>query len=73
MEKFGFTENKDIDRLILVSLTDRDLLHVLTVNSYLNKLADENFFEARTIKNFPALVLHKPLTSSWRNFYLSRL
>lgn len=71
MQKF-FSGNKDVDRLILEKLNDKDLLKTCKLGKYALELCDENFFRKRLMKDYPDSVKYKN-DKSWKNYYLSTI
>ena len=57
--KKGFSENKDVDRIILLKLSDRDLLETLRVNTYALNLANEHFWRNRIEQRYPQTMQYK--------------
>ena len=60
---------KDVDRLILENLDDRDLLSICNVSEYCHKVADEGFFHRRSLKNFSRESESKPDYIHWKPYY----
>ena len=72
-----FTGNKDVDYLILLNLSDKDLGHFCRINSYAKNLCkNENLWREKTINRFGAILGSKEEIvkdkgeESWRNFYV---
>ncbi len=65
----AFSKNKDVDRIILKQLDDRDLLQLILVNKYVYNLADENFWRNRLMSKYPGAVEYKK--GNWKEYYLS--
>lgn len=65
-----FSGIKDVDRLILEKLDDRDLLTSCNASEYCNKITDEGFFQRRALRNFPRESEIKPDYVKWKQFYL---
>lgn len=64
----GFSQNKDVDRLILQKLTDEDLFNTLLVNKYANSLASEDFWRNRAMSK--GIDIYKKTDENWKQFYL---
>jgi len=76
LENKTFTENKDVDLLILSNLNDRDLFNACLINKYVNSLCKkESFWQKRFYEKFNRSYEHtsryKKKEISWRNTYLS--
>lgn len=67
----SFSKIKDVDRIILQNLDDKDLFSALLTNKYLNSLVDENFWMNRVLIRYPETFKFKESHMNWRNFYLS--
>jgi len=68
----GFTNVKDVDRLILDAADDKTLLNILLMNKNLVKLGEEAF-KRRMLKYYPYLAKKKPESISWSKYYLSNV
>lgn len=67
-----FTGNKDIDRYILLNLTDREMINVCSVNKYARKeICDDKFFLLRIIKKFPSSLKYKKVNMRWKEYYVN--
>ena len=62
---------KDVDRLILEKLDDRDLLSACSASEYCNNITDEGFFHRRSLKNFPQESVTKPDYIKWKPYYIT--
>ena len=62
---------KDVDKLILENLDDEELLRVISLNKYLNTVADENFWRKRLLQRYPNVEIDK--TRTWKDNYLKIL
>jgi hypothetical protein len=76
-----FTGNKDVDRSILMQLSDKDLLHTCLANKYTNEeICNDDFYKIRLYNNyretfdyFNNLVKDssKDSTFNWKKLYLN--
>lgn len=72
MEVSGFTENKDVDREILLQVPDRNFIKYCNINTYFRNICKENnylIFKRRLQKYFPDTVHLKYEKDSWKEFY----
>jgi hypothetical protein len=67
----AFSGIKDVDKLILHKLDDRDLLSTFLTNKYVLGLCDETFFRNRLYEKFPKTAQFKDEKTSWKNYYLT--
>jgi len=69
--KRGFSENKDVDELILLELPDDDLFEACLTNKYIYSICQkDSFWRNRIIKTGWSLQ-DKPENLSWRDYYFS--
>ena len=64
-----FSGIKDVDRLIVEKLDDRDLLTMCNTSLYCNTIADDSFFRGRSLSKFPQESLSKPNYIKWKPYY----
>ena len=65
---------KDVDRLVLEYIDDKQLLEMCGLNrTYSQRVCDDAFFRRRTIARFPETVQYKDgaKTRTWKNHYLA--
>lgn len=55
MEK-PFTGNKDVDRILIENIDDRELFELMNTNSYINSLPNDSFWRNRFQSRYPAVV-----------------
>lgn len=72
----GFTGNKDVDIMILLSLSDHDLVNACKVNSSIQGLcSSDNFWMNRTINRFGRfsnnITEDKKKHATWKEFYIT--
>ena len=66
------TGNKDVDREILLKLSNRDLLNACASSKYaLNEVCNDTFFYNRLSMTYPELISSKPYKMKWRQYYLN--
>ncbi len=68
------TGNKDVDRMILQKLSDRDILIACQSNNYTHKkICDETFFRNLVCSRYPETIKYKDYVKvrDWKIFYLS--
>ncbi len=65
---------KDVDRLIIVKLNDRDILEYCKISKYANrKVCDENFFHNLVINRYQNTIKYKDSVKlrNWKNHFLT--
>ena len=69
----GFSGNRNVDRMILEQLDDRDLMNACLTDKRINEICkDDSFWYNRYVKKFGKEHLDiKPSIRSWRNQYLT--
>ncbi len=68
------TGNKDVDRLILFNLSDKNILIACKTNKYAKeRVCDETFFRNLVFERYPETIKYKDYVKvrDWKNFYLS--
>src|SRR6266436_2086736 len=66
----GFTNNKDVDRKILLMFDlDEDIKKLCSINKYFHSICDENFFHNRIISKHSDLIYLKRASLSWKEFF----
>ena len=65
-----FSKNKDVDKIILQHLDDRDLFQLIPINKYAYSLTDENFWRSRLISKYLNTIDFKK-DETWKEYYLS--
>lgn len=69
-EKRNMLKIKDIDRIILGKLEDKELFQILSLNKYLYKICDDSFFRNRLVGKYPHLVNNK---ENWKQYYMESM
>ena len=72
--KKGFTEHKDTDALILMTLDDESLFKACQSSTYISNLCDETFWRNRLIQKFSeSKVKRKPEYMNFKQFYIKNM
>jgi hypothetical protein len=62
---------KNLDREILLKMTDRDFLLTCNLSKFLREtVCDENFFRRRLALTYPDTLNYKPDNKTWRQYYI---
>ena len=70
----SFTNMKDVDREILLKMSDRDILKTCSLNKYFSKkVCDDDFFRRLFQARYPRLVKEKPSYRNWKQHYLKTI
>lgn len=69
----GFTGIRDVDREILLRVSDNETVKVCVLNSYFKSLCDEDFYWRRFKRSFPKLFEQKKEGTAWKDIYLQYL
>ena len=73
-KKDSFTNVKDLDREILMKLSDDDLIKTCSLNKYMfESVCDEQFFYRRLQVYYPDIMLNyvkRPYDKTWRQYFL---
>ena len=68
--KKGFTEITDVDLLIMVELSDKDLFRICFINRYFQQLAKrEYFWQKRVLVKYG--IHNKTINMDWKFYYIS--
>ena len=80
MKKLSLGENKDVDRNILLSLSDRQILEVCSLNKYyVETVCDDEFFHRILQQRYPGSILwnkeweRKMKKKSWKQLYIETI
>ena len=77
MEKLSLGENKDVDRNILLSLSDRQILEVCSLNKYyIETVCDDEFFHRILQQRYPGSILwnkERDKRKSWKQLYIETI
>ena len=68
----NFTGNKDVDKIILQKLSDKDMSNLCKTNTYMKKLCknlDDSFWLERLVDRYGKIKNKKSENMSWKNFY----
>ncbi len=74
--KETLTGIKDVDKIILSHIDDRQLIEICSLNkTYMEKVCDEHFFRDRTISKYPETIKYKDYgrVRSWKQHYLNNV
>ena len=70
----SFTNIKDLDREILLKMSDRDILKTCSLNKYFSKkVCDDDFFHRLFQVRYPYLVKEKASYRNWKQHYLKTI
>lgn len=71
----GFTGNKHADQEIVLRIdSDKQFLKTCALNSYMaEKVCDDDLFRRRMISKYPLLVMYKPKSIKWKQYYLKTI
>jgi hypothetical protein len=62
---------RDVDRVILSELDDRELLKVCSIDRYTwNKVCDDAYLRRRLLAKYPQIEIYKRENESWKRFFL---
>jgi hypothetical protein len=65
---------RDLDREILLRMTDRDFLLTCNSSNFLREnVCDENFFKKRLTLTYPNTLNYKPDNKTWRQYYIETI
>lgn len=63
--------NKDIDREILLKLSNKDFLYIGYLNKYFkNEVCDDLFFKRRLQQTYPYILKFKNKNKTWKRYFL---
>ena len=72
--KYSIAEDKNIDREILLKLSDKDFVVACNSSRYLrDTVCDENFFKRRLSLTYPDTLNFKSDHENWKQYYLSTI
>ncbi len=70
----SFTNVKDLDREILLKMSDREILKTCSLNKYFSKkVCDDDFFHRLFQVRYSYLVKKKPYYRKWKQHYLKTI